>query len=87
MAMFAPEATPTGLAWFADRLIVALWNGNPPRLVSVDPVTGSVGDWASGFKDPIALLADPDGSLLVIDFLAGTITRITPLAAISTPTT
>ncbi len=76
LAMFAPEATPTGLAVFDGQLIVALWNGNPARLVSINPATGTVTDWASGFKDPIALLTDQNGSLLVVDFLDNSISRI-----------
>ncbi len=80
LALFAPDATPTGLAYFDDQLIVALWNGNPPRLVSVDPHNGKVTDWASGFRAAIALLVDKDGGLLVLDFYGNTITRITKKA-------
>jgi len=76
LAMFAPEATPTGLAFFDGQLIVALWNGNPARLVSVNPQTGVVSEWTRIFKNPLALLTDKDDSLLVVDFLDGTITRI-----------
>ena len=76
LAMFPPESTPTGLALFDGKLIVALWNGDPPRLVSVDPNSGIVSEFASGFKRPIALLADPNGSLLVVDMEAGIIYRL-----------
>ena len=76
LAMFHPDATPTGLAYFDGQLIVALWNGNPARLVSVDPKDGSVKDWATGFKTPIALLTESDGNLLVIDMYGQNITRI-----------
>lgn len=76
LALFPPESTPTGLAYFDDQLIVALWNGNPARLVSVDPRSGTVSEWASGFTLPIALLTDHDGSLLVVDFVGNTIIRL-----------
>ncbi len=76
IAIFPPDSTPTGLAWFDGALIVALWNGNPPRLVRVDPKSGSVSDYAAGFKRPIALLALPDNSLLVVDMEAGTLYRL-----------
>ena len=76
LAMFPHDSTPTGLAWFDGQLIVALWNGNPARLVSVDPASGQVSDWASGFQVPIALLIEPAGSLLVVDMLGQQIVRI-----------
>ena len=81
LAMFHPEATPTGLAYFDGQLIVALWNGNPPRLVSVDPKDGSVKDWATGFKTSIALLTDSAGRLLVVDQFGQTITRISKVGS------
>lgn len=82
LALFPPQNTPTAVAWFADRLIVALFNGTPPRLVSVDPRTGKWVDFSTMGKLPIALIAETEkdgtagGGLLVLDFAEGTITRI-----------
>ncbi|MEP7286325.1 MAG: PQQ-dependent sugar dehydrogenase [Chloroflexota bacterium] len=76
IALFPPHNTPTGLAVFDDKLIVALWGGTPPRLVSVDPTNGSVTDYASGFKRPIALLVQPDGSLLIVDIDGNALWRL-----------
>jgi glucose/arabinose dehydrogenase len=76
IALFPPSSTPTGLAFVDGRLIVALWNGNPPRLLSVDPNSGEVSEFASGFKRPIALLAAPGGGLLVVDMDAGLLYRL-----------
>jgi glucose/arabinose dehydrogenase len=72
LATFPPRSTPTGLAYFDGRLIVALWAQS--KLVSVDPNTGIVADFATGFKRPIALTVTPDGrQLVVVDFEAGLI--------------
>lgn len=76
LAMFPPQSTPTGLAFYDGKLIVALWNGTPPRLVSVDPNSGAISEFASGFQQPIALLSDPNGSLLIVDMGAGIIYRL-----------
>jgi glucose/arabinose dehydrogenase len=77
IAIFPSGSTPTGLAWFDSKLIVALWNGNPPRLISVDPANGAVSEFASGFKRPIALLTTSDHQLLVVDMDAGVVYRLT----------
>ncbi len=76
IALFPPHTTPTGLALFDGNLIVALWNGTPPRLLSVDPGSGAVTEFASGFKRPIALLTMPDGSLLIVDMEGGIVYRL-----------
>lgn len=77
LAMFPGQNTPTGIAWFNDQLIVALFNGTPPRLVSVNPNSGKWVDFSTLSKLPIALLVDKDNGLLVLDYGDGTITRIT----------
>jgi glucose/arabinose dehydrogenase len=77
LAMFPPQNTPTGIAWFNDKLIVTLFNGTPPRLISVDPNSGKWVDFSTLSKTPIALLTDKGGGLLVLDYADGTITRIT----------
>lgn len=81
LATFPPHSTPTGLAFFDGRLIVALWGGQPPRLLSVDPRSGQVEEFAGGFKRPIALLAAPDGGLLVVDMDGGTLFRLSKRAS------
>lgn len=75
LATFPPGTTPTGLAYFDGKLIIALWNGDPPRLLGVDPNVGQVSEFASGFKRPIALLADQD-RLLVVDMEGGVVYQI-----------
>jgi len=77
LALFPPQATPTGLAYYDGKLIVALWNAQPPRLLSVDPATGSVTEFASGFKRAVALLTPPDQGLLVVDMDGGMLYRLT----------
>jgi len=77
LATFPPRSTPTGLAFFDGRLVVALWNDAPPRLVAVDPKNGAVSPFAAGFKRPIALLTSPDGaSLYVLDMDGGALYRV-----------
>lgn len=80
LATFPPQTTPTGLAVLDGKLIVALWNGNDPRLVSVDPTSGTVSEFARGFKRAIALLAPPNGGLLVVDMDGGILYRLTKKA-------
>ncbi len=77
LAMFPPQSTPTGLAYYDGKLVVALWNAQPPRLLSVDPASGSVTEFASGFKRAIALLAPANEGLLVVDMDGGTLYRLT----------
>lgn len=77
LATFAPQASPTGLAYFEGQLIVALFTANPPKLVSVSPESGAVVDFASGFQRPIALLTSTDGqALYVVDWSAGRLYRL-----------
>jgi glucose/arabinose dehydrogenase len=75
LATFPPAATPTGLAYFDGWLVVALWGTDRPRLVSVDPETGEVADFATGFRRPIALLTD-DAGLLVVDIDGSAVYRV-----------
>lgn len=77
LATFPPRSVPTGLAFFEGRLIVALSNGSPPRLVAVDPKNGEVSPFAAGFQRPIALLTSPDGAALyVLDMDGGALYRV-----------
>jgi glucose/arabinose dehydrogenase len=81
LATFPPQTTPTGLAVLDGKLIVALWNGNDPRLVSIDPTSGATSEFARGFKRAIALLAPPNGDLLVVDMDGGVLYRLTKKAS------
>lgn len=89
---FPPRSTPSGLAFYAGSdfpaayrgaLYVALWNGNPPQVqrVTLQQQNGTtVGDatqFIGGLKQPIDLLPDPRGGLLVLDYGAGVIYRVT----------
>ncbi|MBX3080812.1 MAG: PQQ-dependent sugar dehydrogenase [Anaerolineae bacterium] len=74
LAMFPARSTPSGLAFFDGKLIVALYGLQ--KLVSVDPNSGAVGEFASGFKHPVALTVTPDRqAMLVVDIDAGIIYR------------
>ena len=88
---FAPHATPTGLEFYAgddfppqyrNALYVALWQGNPPsvqcvRLRSEGGTTvGEATPFVTGLKQPIDVLRDPQGGLLVLDFATGAVYRI-----------
>lgn len=75
LAMFPAQSTPSGLAFLDGKLIVALYGLR--KLVSVDPNSGAVSDFASGFKRPVSLTVTPDRqTLLVVDIEAGVIYRL-----------
>jgi glucose/arabinose dehydrogenase len=91
VVVLPPRSTPTGLAWYAgkdfpapyqDRLYVALWNGDPPRVATVRldaagaQIAGTTEPFISGVERPIALLPDPRGGLLVVDDTAGIVYRV-----------
>lgn len=85
VALFAPGATPTSVAiapWDETVLLVALWNQGEVVQVKVardgDDASGEVSSFLTGLRNPQHLLAWRDGSLLVSDFAAGAIYRITP---------
>jgi len=80
LALFDPQNTPTGVAYFDGQWIVSLFWGKPPRLVSVD-TAGKVVDFSTLSARAIALLADKEGGLLVVDFDGGKIDRITKKAS------
>ena len=80
VALFAPRSTPTSVAaspFEADALLVALWGPATPGVVRVDTQTGEVTPFISGLRTPQSLLALPDGTLLVSDFSAGALYRVT----------
>jgi glucose/arabinose dehydrogenase len=91
VVQFPPRSTPTGLTWYAgedfpaayhNRLYVALWNGEPPRIASVrldasgERITGTAEPFINGLERPIALLPAPRGGLLVVDDTAGIVYRV-----------
>jgi len=76
IATFPTHASPTGLAWFADGLLVAKWGPVEPAVVWVNPYTGEVKPFASGLQFPMDVLPVDDQSVLVLDF-AGTLYQIT----------
>lgn len=71
-------------AEFRGNLFVTLWGSLvfepelPPQLlrVVVDGADASVEPFASGFQNPIDVVVDDDGTLLVLDFGAGRLYRI-----------
>ena len=80
VALFAPRSTPTSVAaspFEEDALLVALWGPATPGVVRVDTQTGEVTPFVSGLRTPQSLLALPDGTLLVSDFSAGALYRVT----------
>ena len=49
------------------------------QIIALDPATGSVDIWASGFAGrPLDLIAGPDGDVFVTDFEQGTVWRFFP---------
>jgi monovalent cation:H+ antiporter-2, CPA2 family len=89
LATLPAHATPSGLAFYDGAgfpasygagLYVALWNSQPPAIWRLaQNEAGSLGDpepFISGFAQPIDLLPDPAGGLLVLDFGAGVVYRV-----------
>ncbi|MBC8078642.1 MAG: hypothetical protein H7Y32_21375, partial [Chloroflexales bacterium] len=91
VATFAPRATPTGLEFYAgdefppqyrNALYVALWQGDPPSVQRVrlsaegGATVGEATPFVTGLKQPIDVLRDPQGGLLVLDFAANAVYRV-----------
>ena len=79
-AVFAPSATPTGLAvspFSPETLWVALWNERRVVAVTADPSErpAPIGDVLTGLDRPQHLVVD-GSDVLLSDFGAGTILRI-----------
>lgn len=84
VALFAPNSTPTSVVespWQAGKLLVALWASADGSVVQVAPsaegAPAEVQPFLSGLQHPQHLLALADDSLLVSDFGAGVIYRVT----------
>lgn len=91
IATVTAHSAPLGLAEFKGKLVVALhgsWARSEKsgyKVVSVDPSSGKVEDFLTGFLSggvvsgrPVEPLVLPDGSLLVTDDGAGRIWRVAP---------
>lgn len=82
------KANTFALRYHQDAFI-ARWNGpiqdgeqtlDYRDVVAVDPTTGQTTQIATGFNNPLAVVSDPNGNLLVGDF-SGSIYRISPTTA------
>ena len=80
IASFPPHSSPTGLAWFGEGLLAALWGPVEPQVVSINPQTGDVKPFLMGLQFPMDVLPvyRDDRSVLVLDF-AGTIYQVTAM--------
>jgi|GEM_PF-564977 len=86
VVLFPPHSTPTSVVaspWEENTLLVALWAPPEQTIVRVpyalvdDNAVGQVEPFVSGMENPQHLLLLSDGSLLVSDFSAGVIYRLT----------
>ena len=86
VAYLEPHSSADGAAFWRGALYVAEWgeylehvHGRYLVRIALDPsgTHGRVTRFATGFAHPLAVLAAPDGSLLVSDWQRGTIYRIT----------
>jgi glucose/arabinose dehydrogenase len=69
------HSSPTGLAWFGDGLLVALWGPTDPHVAWVNPTTGERKVFARGLQFPMDVLPVDETSVLLLDY-AGKIYRI-----------
>jgi glucose/arabinose dehydrogenase len=87
LAYLEPHSSANGLGYWRGSLFVAEWGQYFKRqfgrkLVRVDPRSGRVRTFATGFEHPLAVLAEPSGDgLLVADHGRGTIVRISVAAS------
>jgi glucose/arabinose dehydrogenase len=76
VATWPAHSSPTGLAWFGDGLLVALWGPTNPHVSWVNPATGEKTIFARGLQYPMDVLPFDDASVLLLDY-AGKIYQIT----------
>ena len=76
LATWPAHSSPTGLAWFSDGLLVALWGPTDPHVVWVNPTTGEQKDFARGLQYPMDVLSVNEFSVLLLDY-AGKIYQVT----------
>ena len=75
-AAFYDPATPTFPTAFLHQYLFMDYCGGWIR--TLDPATGSVGDWLTGFSSPVDLSVSEDGSVLVLSRGGGgTLRRVT----------
>jgi glucose/arabinose dehydrogenase len=75
-AAFYDPGTPTFPAAFLHKYLFMDYCGGWIR--TLDPATGTVGDWLTGFSSPVDLRVSEDGSVLVLcRGGAGTLQRVT----------
>ena len=76
LATWPAHSSPTGLAWFADGLLVALWGPTAPHVAWVNPTTGEQKVFARGLQYPMDVLPMNETSVLLLDH-AGKIYLVT----------
>jgi glucose/arabinose dehydrogenase len=81
VAYLQPHSSADGMAFWDGDLYVAEWgeylrHDAGRKLSRVQVRTGRVSTFATGFDHPLAVVADPDGALLVADYGRGVIYRI-----------
>ena len=82
VATFPAGTTPAGLTFHDGALWVALWNGEPPQVArvtlveSTEGLSGNVTTFMTGLGRPIDVLPEPSGALLVLDYQAGVVYRV-----------
>jgi len=74
-AAFYDPATPTFPAAFLHKYLFMDYCGGWIR--TLDPATGAVGDWLTGFSSPVDLRVAEDGSVLVLSRGGGSLQRVT----------
>ncbi len=89
VAVFDEHAAASGVAIVTGELgdsvgtaaVVAEWAEGTVKVVRLDAVgatyTGDVETLLTGFENPVPVILDPDGALLVGDWTTGTVYRIT----------
>jgi glucose/arabinose dehydrogenase len=72
IATFAAHTTPTGIAWWNDSLIVALWGPADPHVTRIaldaQGQAGAPSDFARGLQNPMDVIVTKQGTLLLLDF-------------------
>jgi len=74
-AAFYNPATPAFPTAFLGKFLFMDYCGGWVR--TLDPATGTVGDWLTGFSNPVDLRVAEDGSVLVLSRGGGTLQRVT----------
>jgi glucose/arabinose dehydrogenase len=72
IATFPAHSTPTGLAWWENSLVIALFGPTDPHVARI-PLdaqgnTGASTDFIRGMSNPIDVIVTHQGTLLALDF-------------------